>query len=178
MSWKNLLLKLRDRGMTQAPELAIGDGAMGFWAAIDEVFPQTRHQRCWVHRTANVLDVLPKSKQTEAKTMIHEIYRAESKSEAEKAFKRFIDTFDAKYPGAVKKLLKTKESTMTFYDFPAEHWSHTRSTNPIESMFGAPRGAYYSPFWGRLAGESPARKALRPCASGIESWVHGGDKMD
>lgn len=139
MSWKNLLLKLRDRGMTQAPELAIGDGAMGFWAAIDEVFPQTRHQRCWVHRTANVLDVLPKSKQTEAKTMIHEIYRAESKSEAEKAFKRFIDTFDAKYPGAVKKLLKTKESTMTFYDFPAEHWSHIRSTNPIESMFATIR---------------------------------------
>ncbi len=126
VSWKNLLLKLRDRGLNQAPELAIGDGAMGFWAAIDEVFPQTRHQRCWVHRTANVLDALPKSKQTQAKTMIHEIYRAESKLEAEKAFKRFVDTFDAKYPGAVKKLLKTKESTMTFYDFPAEHWSHIR----------------------------------------------------
>ncbi len=139
ISWVNLLKKIQDRGLSVAPELGIGDGAMGFWAALDEVYPQTKHQRCWVHRTANVLNDLPKSKQPEAKRMIHEIYRAESRVEAEKAFKRFTETFEPKYPSANEKLVKTKDKTMQFYDFPAEHWSHIRSTNPIESMFATVR---------------------------------------
>ena len=139
MSWSSLLSKLYDRGMTAPPELAIGDGAMGFWAALDELYPTTKHQRCWVHRTANVLNELPKSKQAEAKNMIHDIYQAESRIEAEKAFDRFIKVFEAKYPKAVAKLAKTQEKTMQFYDFPAEHWSHIRSTNPIESMFATVR---------------------------------------
>ncbi len=139
ISWKSLLTKLYDRGLTVAPELGIGDGAMGFWAALDEVFPQTKHQRCWVHRTANVHNDLPKSKQPEAKRMIHDIYRAESRTEAEKAFKRFTETFGAKYPSANEKLIKTKDKTMQFYDFPAEHWSHIRSTNPIDSMLATIR---------------------------------------
>ena len=139
LSWTSLLTKLRDRGLTKPPQLAIGDGAMGFWAALDEIYPTTAHQRCWVHRTANVLDILPKSLQPQAKSMIHDIYQAESRAEADKAFKRFEETFEAKYPKAVAKLIDTREKTMAFYDFPAEHWSHIRSTNPIESMFSTVR---------------------------------------
>ena len=108
MSWISLLTKLRDRGLDKDPDLAIGDGAMGFWAAMDEVYPQSKHQRCWVHRTANVLDRLPKSKQPEAKSMIHEIYQAGSRKEAEKAFERFIKVFEAKFPKATECLMKSK----------------------------------------------------------------------
>ena len=139
ISWMALLTKLRDRGLAHAPKLAIGDGALGFWAALDEIYPTTKHQRCWVHRTANVLDMFPKSLQPKAKKMIHEIYQAESKSEANKAFARFEETFEPKYPKAVAKLIDTKAKTMAFYDFPAQHWSHIRSTNPIESMFSTIR---------------------------------------
>ncbi|NRA43265.1 MAG: IS256 family transposase [Pseudomonadales bacterium] len=139
ISWTALLERIRDRGMVTPPKLAIGDGAMGFWAAMDETFPTTKHQRCWVHRTANVLDSITKPKQPEAKRMIHDIYQAESKQEAEKAFKRFEKSFGPKFPKAVAKLVKTKEKTLEFYNFPAEHWSHIRSTNPIESMFATVR---------------------------------------
>lgn len=138
-SWKELLLRLRDRGLTVAPELAIADGALGFWAALDEVFPSTKGQRCWVHKTANVLDKLPKSKQAEAKGMLHEIYEADTRKTAEKAFERFIEVYEPKYPRAAECLAKDRALMLAFYDFPAEHWRHIRSTNPIESSFATVR---------------------------------------
>lgn len=138
-SWKELLLRLRDRGLSVAPELAVADGALGFWAALDEVFPSTKGQRCWVHKTANVLDKLPKSKQAEAKGMLHEIYEADTCKEAEKAFDRFIEVFEPKYPRAAECLAKDRALMLAFYDFPAEHWRHIRSTNPIESSFATVR---------------------------------------
>lgn len=138
-SWKEVLLRLRDRGLTIAPELAIADGALGFWAALGEVFPTTQGQRCWVHKTANVLDKLPKSKQSEAKGMLHEIYEADTKKQAEKAFDRFIEVYDAKHPKAAECLAKDRALMLAFYNFPAEHWRHIRSTNPIESSFATVR---------------------------------------
>ena len=139
MSWKKILLDLRDRGLSQDPELAVGDGALGFWAALEEVFPRTRAQRCWVHKTANVLDKLPKSKQPEAKSMLHEIYQAETKKEAEKAFDRFLGVYEPKYEKAAACLLKDRDRLLVFYDFPAQHWMHIRTTNPIESTFATVR---------------------------------------
>jgi putative transposase len=138
-SWKEILLRLRDRGLTVAPELAIADGALGFWAALDEIYPATQGQRCWVHKTANVLDKLPKSKQPEAKGMLHEIYEADTRDGAEKAFTRFIEVFEAKHPRASECLAKDREKMLAFYDFPAEHWRHIRTTNPIESSFATVR---------------------------------------
>ena len=138
-SWKEILLRLRDRGLTTSPELAVADGALGFWAALDEVFPATQGQRCWVHKTANVLDKLPKSKQPEAKGMLHEIYQADTREAADKAFKRFVEVYEAKYPRASDCLAKDYDRLLAFYDFPAEHWRHIRSTNPIESSFATVR---------------------------------------
>lgn len=138
-SWKEVLLRLRDRGLHIAPELAIADGALGFWAALDEIWPNTQGQRCWVHKTANVLDKMPKSRQPEAKGMLHEIYEAETKKEAEKAFDRFIEVFEPKHPRAAECLAKDRALMLAFYDFPAEHWRHIRSTNPIESTFATVR---------------------------------------
>src|SRR5690606_7497459 len=113
-SWKELLLRLRDRGLSVAPELAIADGALGFWAALDEAFPSTKGQRCWVHKTANVLDKLPKSKQAEAKGMLHEIYGADTHKNAEKAFDRFIEVFEPKYPRAAECLAKDRALMLAF----------------------------------------------------------------
>jgi len=138
ISWKELLLDLKQRGL-KAPKLAIGDGAMGFWIALNEVYPQTREQRCWVHKTANVLDKLPKKLQRKAKEMIHEIYFAPDRQEAEKQMEKFVDTFDDKYPKATKCLVKDKETLLTFYDFPAKHFQHIRTSNPIESTFATIR---------------------------------------
>lgn len=139
LSWTNLLLSLRDRGLHIEPKLAIADGALGFWAALPKVYGKTKPQRCWVHKTANVLDKLPKSKQQEAKKNIHEIYLAETKKEAEKAFDRFVSTYEAKYKSATDCLRKDRDKLLTFYDFPAEHWLHVRTTNPIESTFASVR---------------------------------------
>lgn len=139
LSWKNLLLRLRDRGLTIDPKLAVADGALGFWAALPKVYPKTRSQRCWVHKTANVLDKLPKNKQSEAKGKIHEIYMAGTKKEAEKAFERFVLAYEAKYKSAVDCIRKDRDKLLNFYDFPAEHWLHIRTTNPIESMFATVR---------------------------------------
>ena len=138
-SWLELLLDLKARGLTQDPELAIGDGALGFWKALPQVFPATREQRCWVHKTVNVLNNLPKSKQSKAKSMLHGIWMAPTKAEAEKAFDLFLATFEAKYPKATVCLAKDREVLLTFYDFPAEHWVHIRTTNPIESTFATVR---------------------------------------
>jgi transposase-like protein len=139
MSWKHLLLNLRSRGLTTAPELAVGDGALGFWAALEEIYPTTKCQRCWVHKTANILDKLPKNKQPEAKTMIHSIYTAATKADAQSAFDRFLEVFDAKYLKATACLAKDRVELLAFYDFPAEHWQHIRTTNPIESTFATVR---------------------------------------
>jgi len=137
-SWREILLRLKERGMN-APQLAIGDGALGFWCAIDEIYPDTRHQRCWVHKTANILNKLPKSSQPKAKQALHDIWRAETKAAAEKAFDLFIRTYEAKYPKAVQCLLKDREVLLGFYDYPAQHWQSIRTSNPIESTFGTIR---------------------------------------
>ncbi len=139
ISWKNIILDLKKRGLSTGPSLAIGDGSLGFWNALAKEFPATRHQRCWVHRMANVLDKMPKSVQTQAKRNIQEIYMSPTKADALKAFENFISLYEHKYPKAVECLFKTKDETMAFYDFPEEHWKHIRTTNPIESTFATVR---------------------------------------
>lgn len=134
-SWRELLVDLKHRGLEEPPQLAVADGALGFWKAIETVFPTTRHQRCWVHKTANVLNKMPKSVQPRAKSALHQIWQAETREDAHKAFDAFIDKYEAKYPRAVKCLLKDQDEMLAFYDFPAEHWVHIRTTNPIESTF-------------------------------------------
>jgi len=138
-SWYGLLNNLRSRGLETGPKLAVGDGALGFWNALAKVFPATRRQRCWVHKTANILNCLPKSLQPKAKEALHEIWMAETKEEAEKAFDRFLDRFGDKYPKATECLRKDREDLLAFYDFPAVHWIHIRTTNPIESTFSTVR---------------------------------------
>lgn len=137
-SWKAVLLSLKDRGLGVA-RLAVGDGALGFWAALAEVYPATREQRCWVHKTVNVLDKLPKSLHRDAKPALHEIWQADSRAAAEKAFDRFVVTYEDKYPKAVDCLVKDRPELLAFYDFPAAHWQHIRTTNPIESTFATIR---------------------------------------
>jgi transposase-like protein len=138
-SWLSVIQDLQARGLKTPPQLAIGDGALGFWAALNEGWPQTRCQRCWVHKTANILNELPKSIQGKAKAGLHEIWMAETQAQAEKAFDRFVRDFGAKYPKAVDCLVKDRVVLLTFYDFPAEHWIHIRTTNPIESSFATIR---------------------------------------
>lgn len=138
-SWRELLLDVKRRGLAIEPKLAVGDGALGFWKALREVFPNTTEQRCWVHKTANVLDKLPKSKQPKAKSMIHDIWQADTREEAGKAFNAFVEDYELKHPKAVACLKKDRDELLTFYDFPAEHWRHLRTTNPIESTFATIR---------------------------------------
>ena len=136
--WREVLLKLKDKGMN-SPKLAVGDGAMGFWAAMDEIYPDTRHQRCWMHKTMNVLNCVPKYLQPKVKTSLHNIWQAETREKAEEMLNLFIETYDEKYPKATQCLIKDKEEIMVFYDFPAEHWQSLRTTNPIESTFATIR---------------------------------------
>ena len=138
-SWKELLLDLKRRGLSIGPELAVADGALGFWQAVEEVWPKTRGQRCWVHKTANVLNKLPKSQQGKAKRALQEIWMAETKKDALAAFDAFIEIFSVKYDKAVECLTKDHDALLAFYDFPAEHWKHLRTTNPIESSFATVR---------------------------------------
>jgi len=138
-SWKELLLDLKQRGLKIDPKLAVGDGALGFWKALPQVFGSTRAQRCWVHKTANVLNQLPKGQQAKAKAALHEIWMAESRAAAEQAFDHFLTTYEVKYAKATECLAKDRDSLLTFYDFPAEHWIHIRTTNPIESTFATVR---------------------------------------
>lgn len=137
-SWKAVLLRLRERGV-KAAKLAVGDGGLGLWSALAEVYPETRAQRCWVHKTANVLDKLPKSVQVEARPMLYEMWRADTRERAEKAFERFLATWEAKYPKAAACLARDREELFAFYDFPAAHWRSIRTTNPIESTFATIR---------------------------------------
>lgn len=138
-SWQELLLDLKQRGLTVAPKLAVGDGALGFWAAIRKIFPETKEQRCWVHKTANVLNQLPKSVQPKAKGDLHEIWQAETRETATQAFDHFLEKYAAKYDKACACLKKDRDELLAFYDFPAEHWGHLRTTNPIESTFATIR---------------------------------------
>jgi transposase-like protein len=137
-SWADLMRDCARRGM-RAPVLAVGDGALGFWRVLAEVFLTTREQRCWVHKTANVLDSLPKSAQPGAKKAIQDIYSAEGKQHAEAAIKTFVQLYGVKFPKAVKKITDDQAELLAFYDFPAEHWIHLRTTNPIESTFATVR---------------------------------------
>lgn len=139
LSWAEVLSDLKRRGLKEAPEVAIGDGALGFWAALQEEFPRTREQRCWVHKTANILDKLPQSLHPQAKGHIHEMYLSPGRAKALKAYEEFLRLYGAKYPKACECLSKDKNVLFTFYDFPAEHWGHLRTTNPIESTFARVR---------------------------------------
>jgi transposase-like protein len=134
-SWLELLLDLKQRGLKISPLAAVGDGALGFWKALHKIYPETRTMRCWVHKTANVLNKLPKGRQGKAKAALHEIWMADSREEAGKAMDAFEEMYGAKYPKAVECLTKDREELLAFYDFPAEHWKHLRTTNPIESTF-------------------------------------------
>jgi putative transposase len=138
-SWRELLLDLRRRGLAMAPQLAVADGALGFWQAVEEVWPKTRGQRCWVHKTANVLNKLPKSQQPKAKRALQEIWMAETKKDALVAFDAFVETWGVKYDKAVECLTKDRDALLAFYDFPAEHWKHLRTSNVIESAFATVR---------------------------------------
>src|SRR5680860_681559 len=137
-SWREVLLDLKTRGMN-APKLAVGDGAMGFWAALDEIYGETRQQRCWFHKTGNVLNRVPKSVQPKMKQALHDIWQADTQQNAINAFDQFVAKFDAKYPKAVQCLQKDRDELLAFYDFPAQHWQSIRTTNPIESTFGTIR---------------------------------------
>ncbi len=138
-SWRELLADLKSRGLSIPPELAIGDGALGFWKALEEEFGATRQQRCWMHKAVNILNKLPKSVQPKAKVDLKEIWMAESRANAEKAFDRFLAKYEAKYGKATACLAKDRETLLAFYDFPAEHWKHVRTSNPIESTFATVR---------------------------------------
>lgn len=139
LSWADVLRDLKARGLTSVPALATGDGALGFWAAAAEEFPTMRGQRCWVHKTANILDKLPRGIQGQAKTRIHDIYMAATKAKALESFDEFLRLYEPKYAKACECLRKDKDALFAFYDFPAEHWIHLRTTNPIESTFATVR---------------------------------------
>jgi transposase-like protein len=168
-SWKELLVDLKARGLALAPELAIGDGALGFWKALDEAFPTTRHQRCWLHKTLNVLDKLPKSLQPSAHRDLREIWLSPSRAAAEAAMASFSEKFAAKYSDAVKCLLKDREALLTFFDFPAEHWTHLRTTNPIESVFATVRHRTVR-MKGALSQETAKTMVFKLIMAASKSW--------
>ncbi len=168
-SWQELLLDLKRHGLVLAPKVAIGDGALGFWKALRQVFGATRVQRCWVHKTANILNKLPKSMQPQAKQRLHEIWMAPTKAEAEKAFTYFVDAYGAKYPKAAECLRKDREALLTFYDFPAEHWVHLRTTNPIESTFATVR-LRTAKTRGCLSRETTLTMVFKLCRSAEKRW--------
>ena len=138
-SWREVLLGMKQRGFTRPAKLAVGDAAMGFWSALSEVFPSTRTQRCWMHKTGNVLNYLPKSAQAKAKQGLHEIWMAETRAKAERAFNEWLERYDDKYPKATACLVRDRDELLAFFDFPAAHWTHLRTTNVIESAFATIR---------------------------------------
>jgi putative transposase len=138
-SWLEVLTGLKDRGLIEPPKLATGDGSLGFWLAMAQAFPATQQQRCWVHKTANVLDKLPKGQQPAAKAMLHQVWMSATREDAVKAFDRFIEVYGVKWPQTADCLLKDRAELLAFYDFPAEHWQHLRTSNPIESTFATVR---------------------------------------
>jgi putative transposase len=170
LSWKQLLLDLKSRGLENGPQLAIGDGALGFWKALPQVYDDTRWQRCWVHKTANVLNKLPKSLQAKAKNKLHQIWMAPEKDEAQRHFDDFIRLYDAKYPKAAQCLRKDREALLTFYDFPAEHWRHIRTTNPIESTFATVR-LRTKKVRGCFSAQTAITMAFKLCQCAQKRWI-------
>jgi putative transposase len=139
INWHELLLSLKERGLEAGPELAVGDGGLGFWKALRQVYPGTKQQRCWVHKTVNVLNALPQTHQESGRHKLHQIWLAETRAQASRCFDEFVQIYQQKYPKAAQCLAKDREELLAFYDFPAEHWSHLRTTNPIESTFATVR---------------------------------------
>jgi putative transposase len=177
-SWKELLLDLKQHGLQHGPSLAIGDGALGFWKAMRQVYGETRRQRCWVHKTGNVLNYLPKGKQQQAKQHLHEIWMAASRQEAEQAFDHFVAVYGAKYPKAVECLSKDRDVLLTFYDFPAEHWVHIRTTNPVESTFATVR-LRTAKTRGCLSRDTAFTMVFKLCLSAEKRWrrLNGAEQM-
>ena len=177
LSWTELLIDLKRRGLKTAPELAIGDGALGFWKALTKVYHNTRRQRCWVHKTANVLNKLPKRLQAKAKEKLHQIWMAPDKAEAQEHFDDFISIYEDKYPKAAKCLQKDREILLTFYDFPAEHWRHIRTTNPIESTFSTVR-LRTAKVRSCFSSKTVVTMAFKPCQCAQKRWqrLHGSKK--
>jgi putative transposase len=177
-SWKELLLDLKQRGLAQGPSLAIGDGALGFWKAMRQVYGETRRQRCWVHKTANVLNYLPKGKQKQAKQHLHNIWMAANRKEAEQAFDDFVSAYGAKYPKAVDCLSKDRDVLLSFYDFPAEHWVHIRTTNPVESTFATVR-LRTAKTRGSLSRETAFTMVFKLCVSAEKRWrrLNGAEQI-
>ena len=168
-SWREVLLDLKRRGLNQDPKLAIGDGALGFWAALREVFATTQEQRCWLHKTMNVLNALPKSVQARAKAHLHDIWQAETRAAATAAFNFFVETYGVKWDKAVAKLVKDRDALLAFYDYPAEHWKHIRTSNPIESTFATVRHRTKRTK-GCLSRETGLAMAFRLMMSAQEKW--------
>jgi len=170
LSWTQLLLNLKGRGLETGPQLAVGDGALGFWKALTKVFGHTRCQRCWVHKTANVLNKLPKSLQAGAKTKLHQIWQAPDKDEAQRHFDDFIHVYGTKYPKAAECLQKDHDVLLTFYDFPAEHWRHIRTTNPIESTFSTVR-LRTKKVRGCFSAQTVITMAFKLCQCAQKRWI-------
>ncbi|MDH3910148.1 MAG: IS256 family transposase [Rhodospirillales bacterium] len=168
-SWREVLLDLKRRGLTIGPELAIGDGALGFWKALRELSGRTREQRCWVHKTANVLNKLPKGLQPRAKQHLQEIWMAETRAAAETAFDFFLEAYGPKYDKAAACLEKDRDVLLTFYDFPAEHWKHLRSTNPVESTFATVRHRT-TKTKGCLSRKTAMTMVFKLCQSASKKW--------
>lgn len=169
-SWLSLLLNLKNRGLKLAPKLSVGDGALGFWGALTEVYGETRHQRCWFHKMGNVLDKLPKSLQTQATKQLQEIWMSETRSKAYTAFDLFIKTHEPKYPKATECLQKDKDELLAFYDFPAEQWAHIRTTNPIESTFATVRHRTYKAK-GAFSRTTILTMVFKLCESAEKRWL-------
>ena len=169
-SWLSLLHDLKRRGLKIAPELAVGDGSLGFWKALAQVYDSTKWQRCWVHKTANILNKLPKTLQPKAKENLHKIWMAEKRKDAEQAFDSFVNIYEAKYPKAVNCLIKDRDALLSFYDFPAEHWRHIRTTNPIESTFATVR-LRTAKVRGCFSSRSVLAMAFKLCRSAEKNWI-------
>lgn len=170
LSWADLLIDIKTRGLEIGPKLCIGDGALGFWKAISQVYPDSRWQRCWVHKTANVLNKLPKSIQPKAKEKLHEIWHADTKDDAERYFDIFVQVYEAKYPKAAQCLTKDRDALLTFYDFPAEHWRHIRTTNPIESTFATVR-LRTAKVRGCFSATTVTTMAFKLCLCAEKRWI-------
>lgn len=168
-SWLTVLRNLKSRGI-KPPQLTVGDGALGFWNAVSQVFPEAKQQRCWFHKLGNVLDKLPKSQQANAKSLLHEIWMADTRANATKAFNAFLKAYEAKYPKATQCLLKDKEELLTFFDFPAEQWVHLRTTNPIESVFATVRNRTYKAK-GAFSSKTVLTMTFKLMQSAQKNWI-------
>lgn len=178
-SWREVLLDLKFRGLAKAPKLAICDGALGFQNAVDEIWGQMKIQRCWFHKTANILDKMPKCVQKKATEMIRDMHMADTKENALKAYNKFIETFEAKYEKAVENLKKDKEDLFRFYDYPAEHWTHIRTSNPIESTFATVRLRHNSTK-GNGTAKATVAMAFKLCQQAEKNWrrLKGFEKLE